>query len=173
MNMRPVFAYFRTPMYKTKTPQYLRCITVIFGRNCFKASVAVSLEIYWPQNILLFSLILSEFYPLKWCKLLLHYKTIQLWNIRRVNSNCNGHFDSPPFSKTGNITKKTEHTVSQWGTFSPMDYIGLLCAVYVKISVQICTISSVLAFLRFNSWAHIKSMCNLYLVQNWTYSPSG
>ena len=59
----------------------------------FKAPVAVSLDICLPQNILLFSIVFSEFYPLKGYRLLQHYKTIPAQNIGVVNSNLNGHFD--------------------------------------------------------------------------------
>ena len=138
-----------------------------------KAPLAVTFEICWPQNIFLFSLVFSEFYPVKGYELLLHYKTIPLWNIGQANSNFNGHFDFPPFSKTSNITKETEHTMSQLKIFSPMHEMGLLCAVSVEISMQICTDSMVFAFLWGFVWANKMSECNLYLAQYRTYSPSG
>ena len=62
-------------------------------------------------------MVFTEFYPLKGYGLLQHYETIPLRNIGLVDSNFNGHFDFPPFSKTGNITRKTEWTMTQWKTF--------------------------------------------------------
>ena len=110
-------------------------ITEPFGHknNIFliKAPVAVTLEICWRQNIFVFSMIFSEFYPLRGCRLLQHCKTMPLWSTGPVISNFNGHFDFPPFSMTGNITKKTKHTMSQWQTFFlciTFDYsVQLLC----------------------------------------------
>ena len=70
------------------------------------------------------------------------------------------------------MTKNTEHTImSPWKTFSPMHCIGLLCAVSVKISVQICT----MFFAYSHGGGHFKSghSFNLYLVQNFTHDPSG